>query len=250
MGTDSPTKYPVFGPDISFYQDDPTTMFGVDFQKMKAVGSKFVLIRAGQNKWGDKAFRFNWTEAKRAGLLRGSYWFYDSRVSPKEQAKLWVSMHDGDLGEMELWADYEEIYNGKYSNWGHFYDFLEAVKSFAPGKKIGIYTGYYYWMEKTQLISKSQKEYFKQYSLWLAAYNLSGPIVPAPWTSWKFWQFTSNGNGALFGVESLDIDLNYYSGTLEKFSMDYPGQSTPAPDYKIVGIDVKLKSQKVISYKE
>ncbi len=29
----------------------------------------------------------NWQGAKAAGLMRGSYWFYDSRTSPKRQAE-------------------------------------------------------------------------------------------------------------------------------------------------------------------
>src|SRR5690349_7631969 len=91
--TTSPDPTPpgnfVIGPDVSFYQDDPETPQGIDFKRMKA-SAGYVIIRAGQNVWVDSDFKGNWLAAKQAGLPRGSYWFYDSRVEPKKQAELWV----------------------------------------------------------------------------------------------------------------------------------------------------------------
>ena len=62
----------IIGPDISFYQDDNETPQGVDFVKMRTV-TDWVIIRAGQNTWIDPDFKTNWTNAKAAGLRRGSY---------------------------------------------------------------------------------------------------------------------------------------------------------------------------------
>jgi hypothetical protein len=43
--------------------------------------------------------------------------------------------------------------------------------------------------------------------------------LPAPWgeRGAVFWQFTAHGNGQMYGVESLGIDLNLFNGTLEQF---------------------------------
>lgn len=30
------------------------------------------------------------------------------------------------------------------------------------------------------------------WSLWLASYGVAQPTVPAPWTAWKFWQYTDS----------------------------------------------------------
>ncbi|MEW5938916.1 MAG: GH25 family lysozyme, partial [Chloroflexota bacterium] len=79
------------GPDISFYQNEPDTPQGVNFQTLKQ-GSDFVIIRAGQNLWPDPDFKYNWMEAKKVGLPRGCYWFYDSRADPKRQAELWFDL--------------------------------------------------------------------------------------------------------------------------------------------------------------
>src|SRR5689334_6683785 len=84
----------VIGPDVSFYEDDPETPQGIDFIKMRA-NAGFVIVRAGQNLWPDPDFKINWREAKKAGMPRGSYWFYDSRVDPKRQAEIWASMFEG-----------------------------------------------------------------------------------------------------------------------------------------------------------
>lgn len=209
------------GPDISFYQDEPSTPQGVDFVKMRQAAD-FVIIRAGQNLWVDSDFKTNWKEAKKAGLPRGSYWFYDSRADPKRQAELWVEQFEGDLGELPLFADFEESYNGPYKGWRKWYDFLERLKQLVGDKKeIFIYTAYYYWRDNAPnaTTEPTSLEYFHQYPLWIANYGVSKPTIPKPWgeNEWTFWQFTETGDGKLYGVESKGIDLNYFNGDRAAF---------------------------------
>jgi hypothetical protein len=52
-------------PDVSFWQDDPTTPLGIDFAQMKQKTDS-VIIRAGQNLWVDNEFVISWKEAKDA----------------------------------------------------------------------------------------------------------------------------------------------------------------------------------------
>lgn len=209
-------------PDISFWQDDPTTPPGINFAKMAEL-TRGVIIRAGQGSFEDKVFKTSWKNAKVAGLTRGSYWFYDSRVNPKRQAEKWVEIMGNDPGEMEMWGDFEERYGGPYSGWRHWFDFMERVKVLLPEKKLGVYTGYYYFQEFAAGVN-----YFAQYPLWIAWYNPTQPLVPPIWTDWTLWQFTSNGDGALFGVESKDIDLNYFNGSEADFLARYAGAQTQA----------------------
>ncbi len=128
----------VIGPDVSFYQDDPQTPQGIDFIKMRKAGAGYVIIRAGQNLWGDRDFKANWREAKAAGIPRGSYWFYDSRADPKRQAELWVSQFDGDFGDLPLWCDFEDNYGGSYRGWKHWYTFIERIKVLTSNVEIGV----------------------------------------------------------------------------------------------------------------
>ena len=210
--------------DVSFYQNILATPETIDFYKMNKL-SLGTIIRAGQNLWVDRDFKLNWKKAKDAGIPRGSYWFYDSRVPPKRQAELWVSAFpSGDYGEMELWADFEDNYNGAYKGWRHWYDFMENVKGLIPSnKKMGVYTGYYYWLENTISVGipLASLNSFSQYPLWIANYGAPSPLIPKPWKTWDFWQFTDNGDGSLYGVESKNIDLNYFNGTRDEFFLRY-----------------------------
>lgn len=209
-------------PDISFWQDDPTTAQGINFVKMAAL-TRGVIIRAGQGNYEDRVFKTSWANAKKAGLIRGAYWFYDSRVNPKRQAEKWVEIMENDTGEMEMWGDFEDQYGGQYGGWRNWFDFMERVKTLLPDKKLGVYTGYYYFQEHAAGV-----RYFGQYPLWIAWYNPTEPLVPPVWEDWTYWQFTSNGDGALFGVESKDIDLNYFNGSETDFLARYNAPSTQA----------------------
>lgn len=223
----------LIGPDVSFYQDDPETPQGIDFFKMRS-SAGYVIIRAGQNLWLDSDFKGNWREAKLAGLPRGSYWFYDSRADPKKQAELWVQQFEGDLGELPLFADFEEKYNGTFKGWKNWYNFLERLKQLIPGKEIGIYTGYFYWLENapSPTYQATNLEYFHKYPLWTANYGNPEPIIPKPWTKneWLFWQFTDKGIGGLYGVESGNIDLNFFNGDVTAFRTRFNLSDSPLPD--------------------
>ena len=55
-------------------------------------------------------------------------------------------------------------------------------------------------------------------------------MVPKPWakTEWLLWQFTDNGDGKIYGVESKNIDLNYFNGDIAAFR-PIGTQDTPLP---------------------
>ena len=71
--------------DVSKYQGV------IDFLKMFDEGVKGVIIKCGQGYILDPFFLMNWAKAKSAGVPRGSYWFYDSRVDLREQARKWAN---------------------------------------------------------------------------------------------------------------------------------------------------------------
>ncbi|MDP1545244.1 MAG: SH3 domain-containing protein [Anaerolineales bacterium] len=248
----------LIGPDVSFYQDDPQTPQGIDFTKMRQ-NAGYVIIRAGQNLWSDRDFKVNWREAKLAGLPRGSYWFYDSRIDPKKQAELWVSLFSGDFGELPLWADFEDNYGGGFKGWKNWYNFIERVKELAPGREIGIYTAYYYWVENTVSVGipNASLQYFKQYPLWIANYGVTKPLVPKPWDDWTLWQFTDNGDGFIYGVESKNIDLNYFNGDAAAFKQRFNVTDMPIPDpqplskyFRVTVPSLKVRSGAGLSFNQ
>ncbi len=247
----------IIGPDISFYQDDPGTPQGVDFERMDQAAD-FVIVRAGQNLWADSDFKNNWSKAKATDLPRGSYWFYDSRADPKQQAELWFNLLSGDLGELPLFLDLEEMYRGTFTGWQHWKTFLERLKTLIGSKEIGIYTAYSYWNTNAPLSQPTELEYFHHYPLWIANYGVSQPLVPKPWgiNEWVFWQYTASGDGPGYGAESLEIDLNYFNGDAQafaqRFNVSVPPDPTPAPTgerYRVNAGTLNLREGPGTSYK-
>lgn len=215
----------VRGTDVSFYQDNNDTPQKINFVQMKAAGAKFVFIRGGQNLWKDPDFDDYWRDAKAAGLKRGIYYLMDSRVSPVNQAEILWSLIKDDMPEMEIVVDYEESYGGAYGGWRNLRIFLETLMSHGiPASKILIYTGYYYWREHCPPAGPDL-DWFKRFGLWIAWYT-TNPVnvsIPAPWTNDDliFWQYTDKGNGALYGVESGNIDLDWFRGDDAEFNSRY-----------------------------
>lgn len=211
----------VHGTDISFYQDNPDTPNGVDFNRMAQVAG-FTIIRIGQGSWADRDFAKNWKAAKTAGIPRGSYWFFDSRYDPIAQANLAAVTLGSDLGELPVFADYEESYGGPWAGWQNFKKFLVRLQDLLQLKEIGIYTGYYYWRDHSPAPG-ADLEWFKRFPLWMARYSSTIFPLPAPWTDWLFWQYTSSGDGAHYGCESKEVDLNYFNGDQAAFNARFLG---------------------------
>lgn len=215
--------------DVSFYQKI------IDFEKMKTAGALGVIIRAGQNNWIDPFWGDNWRKAKAAGLPRGSYWFYDSRRDPKEQARLWASLIAGDAGEMEHAADFEERYGGQFAGWRHWYNFLVEFQRLTglPDDRIAIYTGYYYWLEygPSPITEAASLAWFGRFPLWLAWYtdDPNAVRVPKPWINLRHWQKGTPTVGEQFGVQTAEIDMNYANMRRDEFLSKYAGEVIEPP---------------------
>lgn len=213
--------------DVSFWQG------GIDFETMLTAGLQGTIIRAGQKNWVDSKFNVNWQNAKAAGIPRGSYWFYDSRETPKKQAEIWAGLIENDKGELVHAADFEENYGGAYGAKTHFKDFLKWFQDFShlPTNRIAVYTGFYWWIERVD-----NDPFFKICDLWLASYgSMQSARIPLPWTDSDllFWQYTSSGDGPAHGVSSQEIDLNWYccdqATYKERFNLE--GEQPPMATY-------------------
>lgn len=189
----------------------------IDFVKMITAGAHGVILKCGQGMFKDIQFDFSWMRAKLAGIPRGSYWFYDSRVDPKVQAANWWNWIKADKGELMHFADYEENYLGAYKGWRSFKIFLQEFQRLSnlPSSKIGIYTGYYYWIANSPT-TLAELNWFAQFPLWLAWYtnNPANVTIPRPWTSLILWQYGTPANGPKYGVESEEIDENNFNGDM------------------------------------
>jgi len=244
------TRTEIIIPDVSFWQDRNDTPRKIDFVRMRTK-SRGVIIRGGQNTWDDDDFGYNWPAAYFAKLLRGIYWFWDSRSSPKSQALRLYNLVKNDPPEMEVWFDFEETYGGRYGGWRNFAAMIGEFQQLMPSAGVGIYVGYYYWLEngpnpdkettsKGKAEARAALEWFAKFPLWLPWYtsNLLTVKIPRPWKKALYWQYIAKSNvGLEYGAESLDIDLNYFQGTVAEFDERYGAETivvVPPPPPPVV----------------
>jgi lysozyme len=208
------------GADFSVWQDDKTTPQKVDFKKAKAAGLDFVFIKASQAAWADPDIVYNWQAAKDAGLLRGAYHFLVWNVDPVRQADFFCGLLHQCPPEIGYVCDFEWWQTTPTNALDICRRFVERVEA-NTGKPPFIYTAPGFW---NQYGSKDEK--WARYPLWVAHWQVTKPIVPAPWKDWAFWQYTAKGEGKKYGAESNDLDLNWYNGTVAQLHAAY---GKPAP---------------------
>jgi GH25 family lysozyme M1 (1,4-beta-N-acetylmuramidase) len=231
----------VLGADVSKYQNAPSTPQRPDFQKLKDGGCKFVIIRASQNVSIDPDFVYNWDAAKKVGLLRGAYHFYEYRSGIGkpilEQAKFFDSVLGKDPGEIPPAVDYE----CPNQTWPPLPDRATGLANLeiwfnymdAKHKK-----GVFYSNPNTILYNLRPRSdsggFLLMHPLWIAQYYyklLNGQIAQpvqhcstpeelgarqpyhGNWVDWIFWQYGTPSIGIQMGMESKEIDMDVYNGS-------------------------------------
>lgn len=227
--------------DISKWQDDPNTAKIVDFEKLKSNGVSGVIVKCGEANAIDRAFLSYVKAMDSANIPYGVYWYYNNKYSPKKQAQLFAqTLLDNKITpKLGMWLDLEDRNPGNYMGWKHWYDFLmEIISKIVLPKsiKIGIYTGHYYFTEFTVQagIPASSLSWFAQFPLWIASYGYN-PRATKPWgDKWTLWQFTDLLDGIRFGVESKELDGNYFNGTLKEFTEYFGLDDVPQEPRKLI----------------
>jgi hypothetical protein len=135
-------------------------------------------------------------------------------------------------------VDYERDLQGYAPALGVVKDFiveLQALSGLADDK-IGIYTNYYFWKERTPA-DPADLAWYGKYHLWLAWYssNPSYVSVPSPWnlvpTEPIIWQDGTPAIGLAAGVESKEIDHNKLNGDSSALKDIFGSASIVPPAY-------------------
>lgn len=190
--------------DVSLYQKT------IDWQAVKSgladgLPVLWAFIKCGQRNYNDPLFKRNWTEAKRAGVKRGAYWYSDTRHDPIAQACLfWDSIKD-DVGEARPVIDIEQEASDFNFHMRLTREF-ESVSGITPI----IYTRAGWWNPRTDGAD------YSRYPLWVANYRtpqnpITKPTLPRGWTKAAVWQYTDSGRcsgivGPVDCNEVLDAD--------------------------------------------
>ena len=218
------------GIDVSRWQDNNSTAQKMDFAKAHAAGARFVFIKASQQLWTDEDIFYNWKSAKAAGLLRGAYHFLTWDKPGRDQARYHWSIIQSDPGELPPVCDFEWGGTIPSNAYAILWEYLNELKMLC-GRTPMIYTGYSFWMT----YGNPAKLDWSQFPLWLAYYAAEEYVkIPAPWSKWTFWQYTSKGDGLAFGAESLVIDIDWFYGSYDELlvfaNVPIPVTQPPAID--------------------
>jgi len=211
----------VLGTDISYWQTNKGSTKGIDFDKMSKGNIKFVFIRAYYGTVIDERFLENWNKSKISGILRGAYHYARLASSYDTQITMLVNTLKDDPGELPVALDLEKAYNNltRSSTLSFIQKFKKDIKE-KLNKEIILYTNPSIIKEYL----KPAPQWLLNTDLWVANYGTSKPDM-GEWKTWKFWQYTNQGIGKNYGVESASIDLDYFNGNDNEL-LAYAGQNT------------------------
>jgi GH25 family lysozyme M1 (1,4-beta-N-acetylmuramidase) len=206
----------VLGIDVSKYQAE------IDWDAVASdsdAALKFAIIRTS---YGDDAskehlFGANWLGARGAGLICGSYHYFlprDSVTDVDRQSALFLDTFNANVPVAEIGflppvLDIEEAlgdvdaatYVAGIRRW------IDAVESSVRFKfqKVMIYTTASQWKRLGNPIG------FESRLLWVADYSEDPPRLPAGWSEFTFFQYSSTGS-----VKGIDgnVDLDRFDGDM------------------------------------
>ena len=176
----------------------------IDWQKVRAAGTDFAILRAGYGKLAsqkDDRFEENYAGAKAAGIPVGAYW-YSYAMTPEEaelEADVFLSVIKGKQFEFPVYFDLEEKKQfdlGKEKVSAITRAFLERVE--AAGYFVGLYGS------ASSLTTHTADDIKSRYTIWLAHWvdhtNYTG--------AYGIWQHSEKGS--VDGINgSVDLDIGY-----------------------------------------
>jgi lysozyme len=186
FGIKLPLKYAIHGIDVSHHNAR------INWDKLKnarsgQVGVDFVYIKATEGATHlDKQFQRNWAEAKRVGMKRGAYHFYNPRVMSDRQVANFIGQVRLEPGDLPPVLDLEtdarkpnEIIVKGVRNW------LTLIEAHYGVKPI-IYVNEHFY-------NKYIAGNFDDYPLWLAGYSRTDLKDLATDAHVLFWQHSEKG---------------------------------------------------------
>lgn len=175
----------IFGIDVSRWQGD------FDFEKAKAEGVKFVIIKAGgadDGLYKDSKFEANYKNAKAAGLGVGVYFFGNAATTAEAEAeaRYFASIIQGKQYDYPVFYDVESermnVGKAKLS------DIVRAFCNFMEnaGYWCGFYTNWDWYLYKL-----NGADLAARYSFWFAYW---GSEIPESVAGVQLWQFGGETN--------------------------------------------------------
>ena len=168
----------------------------IDWHKVAQSGHTFTIIKATQgdsyvNPW----LRRDYDDAFAAGLLVGTYHYYDASAEATKQAEHYVGCLMGMKLDLHAWLDMEITGASNWELAGYVNTFMEAVKDGRPG--CGLYCSQSMWDELASANVKVP-------AIWAADWGVA--VAPKEATIWQ------KGQGEVPGIPG-SVDLDYIVST-------------------------------------
>lgn len=187
------------GYDVSHYQ--ATSIH----EKMKAAGKKFCIIKSDEGgRIVDHLWEAHFHAAKSCGMLVGFYNYYHPKQDPHAQAAHMMALIGTTHADLPPMCDFETTDGlNAHDSANSAFLFCQDLKNATKQEPI-LYGGPYFLRDNAQVDAR-----FAEFRLMIAHYGpkpSTGPLVPAPWKNWTFWQYTEVGG----------IDLDLFQGSVEQ----------------------------------
>lgn len=195
----------------------------------------FVIQRASYGLVKDELFDLINTGVQKVGA-RLAYHYLRSDYDTNAQVARFLDTTNGKNFHAYV-CDFEQYYNTMDVAFAKkAWDFVKAVV-LTTGKRCLIYTNYYGYKD---YLVPSEKAYGINWNLadfWIANYPSvpdpegTPPNPPGRTAGWSFWQYSSKGNGALYGLgRTTAADLDVFNGDKAMLYSWLGIQSTPTPE--------------------
>ena len=194
-------EYPIVGIDVSSHNGE------IDFDKVKADGYSFVIIKASEGlEHHDSRFATNYDNARKSGLKVGAYHFFRKDTDGLNQAKNFLETIGWRKLDLPLVVDVEDWSNAKNVEDERTQKNLDAMLDNlrSRGHKVMVYTngdGYKKYIKDGQI----------NINLWLCAFKQPDKLkhIPHQLQQYSHW-------GRVKGMWG-DVDLNVFNGSQEQW---------------------------------
>lgn len=218
----SPAANRLFGIDVSHHNGT------IDWNKVKAAGVNFVFIKASEGlTLGDDQFATNVARARSLGIPAGAYHFFIPTSSVAQQVTNFCnqvgSLQPGDLPPVldaevpSRWVTDPTAAADMHVAWqpmtvdqrvAKIIEWMDGVE-----KRLGVRPILYASTSFVRDTLGGSSKLLK-YRLWLANYAPS-PTVPAPYSTWDFWQ--DSETGTIAGITGK-VDTDWFNGTVTQLN--------------------------------
>lgn len=214
------------GVDVSKYQGS------VNWAKAKSQGVEYAIVRVGYRGSStgalkeDEYYRQNIEGALAQGIPVGVYIFSQAiteNEAVEEANYVLARIKQYDI-ELPIVIDYE--YSGQNGADGRLYaanlskaKATAVCKAFCKTVQEAGYQGMVYANKSMLNNSLNTAEIAKDYAIWLAHYTTATDYAG----EYDFWQYTSNGDGATYGMQSQYVDLDYWYDDGSLYNAVYEG---------------------------